>query len=53
MEEFIKKWSNWWMFNKHKKELDLAFEKELKDLIAKEIELRNKNLKLWNHLSLT
>lgn len=39
MEEFISKWSNWWTFSKYKKELDIAFEKELKELIKSEIEI--------------
>ncbi len=32
-EVFIKKWSNFWHFQKHKKEFDLAFEKELNEII--------------------
>jgi len=31
--EFIQKWSNWWMFNKNKKQLDVAFERELNEII--------------------
>jgi len=37
-KEFIKKWSNWWVFNKNKKQLDMAFEKELNEIINHELE---------------
>jgi hypothetical protein len=33
MQEFIKKWSNWWIFQPNQKELTEAFEKELNSLI--------------------
>lgn len=36
-EEFIKKWSNWWILNKDKEILSKSFEKELNDLIYHEI----------------
>lgn len=36
-EEFVKKWSNWWILNKDKKMLNKSFEKELNDLISHEI----------------
>jgi len=32
MKEFIRKWSNWWIFNPKRKQLDDAFEKELNEL---------------------
>lgn len=37
MKEFIIKWSIWWMLNKHRQELDVAFERELKELIQQEV----------------
>jgi hypothetical protein len=42
MKEFIKKWSNWWILNPKRKQLDDAFEKELNELIEREVALRNK-----------
>ena len=44
MKEFISKWSNWWILNSRRKELDLAFEKELNELIEREVELRKHNV---------
>ena len=32
MKEFIRKWSNWWIFSPKRKQLDDAFEKELNEL---------------------
>lgn len=32
-EEFISKWSNWWITNKNKNVLNIAFENELKEMI--------------------
>lgn len=40
MKEFIRKWSNWWIFNPKHKQLDEAFEKELNELIEREVALR-------------
>lgn len=40
MEEFISKWSNWWVLNPKRKQLDDAFEKELNELIEREVALR-------------
>lgn len=40
MKEFISKWSNWWMLNPKRKQLDDAFKKELNELIEREVELR-------------
>ena len=40
MKEFINKWSNWWILNPKRKQLDDAFEKELNELIEREIALR-------------
>ena len=40
MKEFIRKWSNWWIFNPKRKQLDDAFEKELNELIEREVALR-------------
>lgn len=36
-QEFIKKWSNWWMLQKQGKELTEAFEKELDAIIKYEV----------------
>ena len=36
MKDFIKKWSNWWMFNPLSNELTSAFERELKEIIEQE-----------------
>lgn len=38
MNDFIRKWSNWWVLNKNRKELDAAFERELKEIIQQEVE---------------
>ena len=35
-QQFITKWSNWWIFNKHKEMLNKAFESELNEVIAVE-----------------
>ena len=40
MKEFIRKWSNWWILNPKRKQLDDAFEKELNELIEREAALR-------------
>jgi hypothetical protein len=40
MKEFINKWSNWWVLNPKRKQLDDAFEKELNELIEREVALR-------------
>ncbi len=40
MEEFISKWSNWWILEPKRKQLDEAFEKELNELIEREVALR-------------
>ena len=40
MKEFINKWSNWWILNPKRKQLDDAFEKELNELIEREVVLR-------------
>lgn len=39
MKEFISKWSNWWILNPKRKQLDDAFEKELNELIEREVAL--------------
>ena len=44
MKEFINKWSNWWILNPKRKQLDDAFEKELNELIEREIALRQHNV---------
>ena len=40
MKEFIHKWSNWWALSPRRKQLDEAFEKELNELIEREVALR-------------
>jgi len=40
MKEFINKCSNWWILNPKRKQLDDAFEKELNELIEREVALR-------------
>lgn len=40
MKEFIRRWSNWWILNPKRKQLDDAFEKELNELIEREVALR-------------
>jgi len=40
MKEFISRWSNWWILNPKRKQLDDAFEKELNELIEREQALR-------------
>lgn len=40
MKEFISKWSNWWILALKHKQLDEAFEKELNELIEREVALR-------------
>lgn len=37
MKEFISKWSNWWILNSKRKQLDDAFEKELNELQSKRL----------------
>jgi hypothetical protein len=46
MKEFISKWSNWWILNPKRKQLDDAFEKEINDLIEREIVLRSIKISL-------
>lgn len=41
MKEFINRWSTWWVFSPKRKQLDDAFERELNELIQREIALRN------------
>lgn len=41
MKEFLNKWSNWWILNPKRKQLDDAFEKELNELIEREVALHN------------
>ena len=40
MKDFIKKWSNWWIFNPLSNELTSAFERELKEIIAQETKVQ-------------
>ena len=40
MKEFIRRWSNWWILNPKRKQLDDAFEKELNELIERKVALR-------------
>jgi tRNA(Ile2) C34 agmatinyltransferase TiaS len=40
MKEFTRIWSNWWILNPKRKQLDDAFEKELNELIEREVALR-------------
>ena len=40
MEEFISKWSNFWVFQPNKEQLNKAFEAELGELIDEQINLR-------------
>lgn len=47
MKEFINKWSNWWILNPKRKQLDDAFEKELNELIEREIALRQPPISGW------
>jgi len=44
MKEFISKWSNWWILAPKRKQLDEAFEKELNELIEREVALRIHNV---------
>ena len=44
MKKFINKWSNWWILNPKRKQLDEAFEKELNELIEREVALRQCNV---------
>lgn len=37
-EQFLRKWSSWWILTKNKDELDKAFEKELNAVIKEENE---------------
>ena len=39
MKEFIHKWSNWWILQPQRKQLNDAFEKELNELIEREVAL--------------
>ena len=45
MKEFINKWSNWWILNPKRKELDYAFERELNELIEREAVAINRGVK--------
>ena len=40
MKRFISKWSSLWLFNPKREQLDEAFEKELNELIEREVALR-------------
>ena len=42
MKEFLNKWSNWWILNPKRKQLDDAFEKELNELIEREVALHKR-----------
>ena len=42
MKEFVNKWSNWWILNPKRKQLDDAFEKELNELIEREVALHKR-----------
>lgn len=44
MKEFIRKWSSWWILNPKRKQLDDMFEKELNELIEREVALRIHNV---------
>lgn len=44
MREFISKWSNWWITAPTRKWLDEAFEKELNELIEREVALRMRDI---------
>ncbi len=44
MKDFVRKWSSWWTFNPKRKQLDDAFEKELNELIEREVALRIHNV---------
>ena len=46
MKEFISKWSNWWILAPKRKQLDDAFEKELNELIEREVALRIHDVRL-------
>ena len=37
MKRFISKWSSLWLFNPKREQLDEAFEKELNELIEREV----------------
>jgi len=37
MKEFLSKWSNWWILNPKRKQLDDAFEKELNELQSEQL----------------
>lgn len=43
MKEFIRRWSNWWILNPKRKQLDDAFIKELNELIEREVSMRTKH----------
>ena len=47
MKEFISKWSNWWILAPKRKQLDDAFEKELNELIEREVALRIHDVSGW------
>jgi len=36
-QQFISKWSNWWIFDERASELNDAFKKELEEIIQDEI----------------
>ena len=37
MKEFIRKWSNWWILNPKRKQINDAFEKELNELQSEQL----------------
>jgi hypothetical protein len=47
--EFIQKWSNWWMFDKNKEQLDIAFERELNEIIKNDL-VKSKALEMLEML---
>lgn len=44
-EEFLHKWSNWWILHPQRKQLDDAFARELDAVIAHEVALRQPPVK--------
>ena len=41
--EFICKWSNWWILNPNRQQLNDSFIKELNELIEREVSMRTKH----------
>jgi len=39
-EQFLRKWSNWWILTRDAKQLNEAFARELNELIERELALR-------------